>query len=157
MRNPLSVSLVVALAASLLLVLFVGLIGYLPGPSLEEERRHHEELQEKCKTSVARCFAKDAVAAKVLAGRLTLLEAAARFRDLDRGPPAFDWEHFRAGTPNMSDEERHCREVINRVASTWPDEAAVVVRLERELEKHRRHGTLHLPEPAGATPPGNGQ
>jgi hypothetical protein len=63
MRNPLSATLILALAASVLLILFIGMVGYLPGPSLEEEQRHHEELQEKCKANLARCFAKDAAAA----------------------------------------------------------------------------------------------
>jgi hypothetical protein len=61
-----------------------------------------------------RLYRKRAVTQELLAGRLGLLEAAARFRALDGASPSFHRGRFRAAYPG-GDEERHCREVIARV------------------------------------------
>jgi hypothetical protein len=93
----------------------------------------------------------------VLAGRLTLLQAAACFRDLNQQPPEFHWELFRAQTPGMSDDERHCRAVIDLIRLDRTVEAASVARLVQELEGHLRRGTLDLPgsvRGAAGGPPG---
>jgi hypothetical protein len=45
----------------------------------------------------------------VVEGHLTLLQAAACFRDLNARPPAFQWEVFRQTYPGGSDDERHGR------------------------------------------------
>jgi hypothetical protein len=87
----------------------------------------------------------------VIAGRMTLLEAAARFRELDRQLPEFKWDLFRRAYPGSSDGERHCRHVIAATEaelSKRPDEAAeVMARLEAELQEHlQRDGTIQLPE-----------
>ena len=94
--------------------------------------------------------AKQAAVLDLVHGRTTLLEAAARMRDLDRAAPGFKWEQFRQAFPGVSDEERHCREIIARIP--WasplngPTGAAVARRCEEELRDHIAHGTLHLPD-----------
>src|SRR5262249_32180009 len=94
----------------------------------------------------------------LLAGRMTLLEAAACFRDLNWEPPAFHWDYFRARWPGDSDDERHCHEVLAWVllqtrgtgnARAGPDNCtaeAARTKLEAELAEHLRCGPLHLPE-----------
>jgi hypothetical protein len=82
----------------------------------------------------------------------SLLEAAARFRDLDHGPPPIRWDRFRLSYPGASDDERHSREVIGFVSARVEDQGEPgreqVLRLEATLQAHLERGTLWLPEPA---------
>jgi hypothetical protein len=78
---------------------------------------------------------KQQVIADLIAGRLDLLEAAARFGRLEKGSPGED--------------EQLCRRVIGWVdlaLSDRPERAeALTERLERELAAHLgRHGCLRL-------------
>jgi hypothetical protein len=89
-----------------------------------------------------------AVADEVRAGRLSLLEAAARARDIQSASPFFPWERFRESHLGDSDDERFCRMVIDLVTlpirpAAGPD--PVVARLQAELDEHLSRGTLHLP------------
>jgi hypothetical protein len=84
---------------------------------------------------------------------MTLPEAAARCLAANRQEPRFNWAGFRSFYPGDSDEERHCRYVIDEAASLLgledPREAAAVrARLERELGAMLRRGPLELPEVA---------
>jgi hypothetical protein len=83
-------------------------------------------------------------------GQCSLLEAAACFRDLNQSTPHFPWEHFRRTFPGATDEERHCRQVIEllrwRLEVCPDDRTPAIRRLETELEEHLRRGPLHLPE-----------
>jgi hypothetical protein len=87
-------------------------------------------------------------------GRLTLVQAAAIFRDLDRErrvPPEI--EKLRPLFPGASDGERLCRQLIHIVKSGLELEAParvaeVVERLEAELQELlARDGNVRLPEP----------
>jgi len=106
-----------------------------------------------CNGVLQRGLAKSRLAEDVAVGRLTLLEAAARFRELNSQWPPFDWDTWRffrhCDFPGASDEEGLCRQVINCTRSTlWqqPEVADEVRRrLEAELDQHLRHGTLRLP------------
>ena len=108
------------LALSLGLDCWLGLCGDRSEAAREEERlvddlRVIERIEE----------AKHGVVRDLLAGRLTLPEAAARFRDLDREQPGFNWVAFRRTYPCDTDDERHCREVLAWVRcaerATQPD------------------------------------
>jgi hypothetical protein len=120
-----------------------------PESTFESELRRMEQL-EKRRTIVhwgltTRCT----IADRVSAGRLTLFEAAAAFRAIDKVKE-------RAGRvwpgefPGETEEERLCHRVIHFVfarlcGSAKQDE--VVDRLEGELKEHlRQHGTVQLPE-----------
>lgn len=82
-------------------------------------------------------------------GGLSLPDAAARFRRLDRASPRFHWEEFRHAYPGRSDDERHCREVISFVRAALinrPDRQGDVARLQAELEGAlRTRGAFTLP------------
>jgi hypothetical protein len=82
--------------------------------------------------------------------RLTLVEAAALFRDLNRSDPNFPWHAFRSYYAGATDDERHCREIIDNAAEALdlpPAEiGALTARLEAELQEHLRYGPLRLPE-----------
>lgn len=97
----------------------------------------------------ARMAGKRQVADEVIAGRLSLLEAAAVFRRLDTvGPPI---PPIRDRFPDLtSDDEAYCRSVVEYVQSTVPadeNQEEWTRRLRDELETRLRDGTLHLPEP----------
>jgi len=103
-----------------------------------------------------RWSAKQRVRADLLAHRITLLEAAARFRDLHLAGPPFDWDTWqfalRRCYPNASNDERICRYVIEgmqMMLSDGSEEARPVMeRLGRELDEHLQRGTLRLRPPA---------
>jgi hypothetical protein len=113
------------------------------------------ELKELNRALQQRIAEKDRLAALVGEGRLALPDAAARFRDLDRQPPPFRWDQFCRSCPGRSDEERHCREVINYVRTLRDPPGrgdAVAARLEAELRDLLDRGDLHLPEAPPASP-----
>jgi hypothetical protein len=80
------------------------------------------------------------IARKVIAGELTLLDAAHRYQVINESGPHFYWEGFRVYHDGDTDEERHCREVADRVegelVATDPCLGlALRARLLTELEK----------------------
>ncbi len=127
-----------------------GALGEGLEPAVEQEARALEQTRREL---VLRNRRKDRVARTLLAGRLSLLEAAAYYRALDLGPPALDWQRFRSWWPGGSDAERHCHEVIEWAYPRACLEGdvhgrALRDRLSAELAEHLRRGPLRLPEPA---------
>lgn len=93
--------------------------------------------------------AKQTVARNLGEGRVDLLAAAAAMREIDRGSPHFDWDAFRRHTPNMTDEERHCREAIGWIRGVLDDDEEADQRireLEDELDCYLNGGLLRLPD-----------
>src|SRR5262245_12138262 len=78
-----------------------------PGEVSPEPARHHDRDVEQMRAVRARVDRKVHLVRELLAGQLTLLETAARFRALDLAPPRYPWEVFRATHAGDSDEERH--------------------------------------------------
>ncbi len=116
---------------------------------LDKERVRGEGLERQRQAVLARMAAKDRVVAELVAGRLTLSQAAARFRGLSVALP--DGAHP-PGAEGRTEGERLCREVMAR-AAVWladhaPDRAAAVAaRLEAELRQQLgRDGTVRLPD-----------
>jgi len=109
-----------------------------------------QELEDQSKLVVQRCDAKDIVVADVIAGRLTLIEAAVRFRKINESNPQA--EHWLTKYPyrNQPYELALCRSVIQRVeleleARGTGRELGIVARLEAELAEHlQRHGRVSL-------------
>jgi hypothetical protein len=116
-----------------------------PDPD-DPEAQRTRELEQLREVLVRRTYRRHRVASSLLAGRLSLLEAAGYFRALAQGPPAFDWERFRERWPSASDAERHCHEVIGYVCSE--EDVETRARLRAELAEHLRRGPLRLPQPA---------
>jgi len=130
-----------------------------PPGMLAEEQCRSEVLDGVGRDVRRRSEAKAAVVWALIDGHLTLFEAAARVRDLDRASPNFQWSEFRRFFKGDSDEERHCREVIRHVWAQLPEDSPktqeLLRRLEAELRDALDHGTLRLPEPrcpAGSDP-----
>jgi hypothetical protein len=84
-------------------------------------------------------------------GRLTLLEAAARWRDLDTGMSEGERASWRACTDGATEEERYCRQVLDRtgaLAEGMSEGSAAIDRLRRQLEEALATRNLRLPDPS---------
>src|SRR5262249_45319578 len=110
-----------------------------------------DELERRRQAQQQRLTARHQVAADVIAGRLSLLEAAARFRDLNAQEPAIA-AAFTRSHPDRSPEECLCRQVIGQVESDLAEQspkraAELRTRLEAELRGHlHRDGAIRLPD-----------
>jgi len=108
-------------------------------------------LDEKLRGALQRAAAREEIVARLLAGELTLFEAAARFRDLNAATPEIA-HNIRLRFPGLSAEHAVCRQVITFVEEEMrrcaPEKVRVVrARLEDELADHlRRHGRVCLPD-----------
>ena len=151
-------TLLAALAASCLALAVWGRgdVSSLPVPDLPAP--DGEAAKDLCRDILRRALEKDRLAGEVIEGRLSLVDAAARYRDLDEQPPPFSWSNFRSAYPGDSDDERHCRAVIvfvrAELASRPGADPAVVGRLEAELHDLLNRGEIRLPRPE--TPPPDG-
>jgi hypothetical protein len=111
-----------------------------------------------------RSQAKEVVAREVIAGRRSLLQAAALFRELDRLPPGpfdlarLDGADAAAPIPGRTDDERYCRHVLAWVRTILNDAPpgrteATVAQLGAEFhDVLRREGTVRLPDPSTLEP-----
>lgn len=88
----------------------------------------------------ARMTAKSRVVDRLLAGELTLLEAAAYFRELNDKPSNYPCA-YRLAWPGDSDGEKLCRQVIEwatsrcKVTRTPSERDEITRRLENELDR----------------------
>jgi hypothetical protein len=145
-----------ALALALLFVLVTGLCPSL-APEVWRLPKYLEDLsraQERARQLTAdgamihrSVFGKVAIAKDVAAHRYGLLEAAARFRDLNRDLPQYCFGMFLAAFPAPTEEESYCRAVISYVkdyADDSADTAELIMHLEVELAWRLRAGPLKL-------------
>jgi hypothetical protein len=107
-----------------------------------------EEMERRRQLVLCRVAAKDEVVRELLAERLTLLQAAARVRAVERLLP-LPWDPPRC---DLADGERLCRTVM-AIAEGYlneylPEQAGdVAARLQAELEQHRGpDGVVRLPD-----------
>jgi hypothetical protein len=118
---------------------------------LDTEERRDADLSERDRTMERVIAAKQQAVDELLAGRLTLLAAAARFRDLTPadGPSR---HYLRLTYPCESDDEAFCRAVIRWAGTTAArqtprEKDQLTAWLEAELDRARcRSGGLKLPE-----------
>jgi hypothetical protein len=109
-----------------------------------------QELDERMKVVLRRLEGRSQMVDKVLASRVTLLEAAARYRDLFASSPEAR-DTLRRQHPGIDYEEALCRRVILDVEAALDCGATnqvggLVARLESALREHlQRHGKVRLP------------
>jgi hypothetical protein len=127
-------------------------------PRASEEQAEYnrmDALEARSVATLRRIDAKGRVESALLHGRLTLTEAAARFRAIYEKWAAVPYTaSVLARFPGQSDGERYCRWVIACIRSNaeCPDGAGPVAArlaecLERELEEQlRRTSAISLPE-----------
>jgi hypothetical protein len=164
-----------ALGAVLVSCLVLGLLslrlGWVAAPGLDgwtvpavfdalgQEAGRDEQLDRE-ERAVQRCTAaKREVAAEAAAGRVTLFEAAARFRDLDADAPETYRRVWRQTFEGATDEERYCHQVLEYVAQIGrerPGDAVALDRLRAQLDGALSRGDIQLPAPARTTRPGAG-
>jgi hypothetical protein len=117
---------------------------------LDKNSPMDDELECRRQILMQRAAVKNRAVGSLLAGQLTLLQAAAQFRDVEQALPITWAPPIEATGP--AESERLCRCVMawahRRVPKYPPAEAAsVAARLEAELEQHRgADGTIRLPE-----------
>jgi hypothetical protein len=111
---------------------------------LEEELRREEILDRQAQRIMQCLEGKTWVVEDLGAHRLTLLEAAARFRDLSDTAPGCYLEWSRRHDPGQTDEERWCRQVIRFVRGHYPERPSLPDEFEAELAEHLARGPLHL-------------
>jgi hypothetical protein len=115
---------------------------------LTEEARRAERLDVDRKVLLWAVAKRSEITSDLIAGRLTLFEAAAGFRAVRQIKAKYQQPAPRSfqGKP---EEEHLCREVLVYVElrlEGGPAQAAVVARLHKELQEHlERYGTVHLP------------
>ncbi len=118
---------------------------------MPREQAREDRAERALQDVIRRTAAKQAIALDLVQGRISLLEGAARMRDLDRAAPDFAWKYFRQAYPAASDDERHCLEAIRQVRGALlpsdPAGEAAALRFEDELRRHIINGTLRLRDP----------
>ena len=109
-----------------------------------------DRLEDVGKAIDARVDDRRAVMRELRQGRLSLVEAAAAFRDLNERPGT-PRSPFRVLFPGATDEEKLCRQVISWARSERDDEPAYLAqaracRLEEELSAILKvYGSVRLP------------
>jgi hypothetical protein len=108
--------------------LFPGLAaGFDPGSlsellrKMQEEGLRSDQLDAEGEAALARLAAKQEAVEAVIAGRLTVAEAAARFRSLDEAWPKFKRDEFRRSQPGATDDERYRNAVVEYVRQVLQD------------------------------------
>jgi hypothetical protein len=111
---------------------------------LPPEFHRSRDLDERLARAKENNAGKLEVAQALIAGQITLPEAAAHFQTIDQqDEPDFRRDILRVAYPGRTDAERYCRYVIKTVAALLvlqPERrAAVIPRLEEEFEAYRRN------------------
>jgi hypothetical protein len=117
---------------------------------LAEDHQLASKLSDRDDKVMRRIAVKETIIEDLVAGRIGLLDAAAEFRALNAGRHAYVVV-IRSLYPNMSDEERMCRNVISYVESFVEgdeDGRALIHRLNEDLHHIVDVGSIHLPGPA---------
>ena len=115
---------------------------------LAEARWRRETLNEHTRLVQQDLEAKSRVIHDLRNHRLTLLQAAARFRDIGHSCLDPDGALFRQSYPGQTDAERWCRKVIGYMRAVSPAHtgASRADQLEAELSRHLAQGPLQLPD-----------
>src|SRR5215475_8963312 len=92
-------------------------LGLVGAGLFQGEDERIQKLEEQRRETLQRVERRQKVVAAVIAARMTLTEAAALFRDLNRSSRSFSLDLFRRSFDGATDEERHCRQVIASVRS----------------------------------------
>ena len=113
---------------------------------IDKLRTHNEELDQQSRFALNRMFAKQEIVDQVYNGRLTLREAATRFRNLNAANPKF-LDQSRLCYPGCSDDECQYWNVIACARNShwqYSDKNRFVTRLTEELRRLDQRGELTL-------------
>jgi hypothetical protein len=112
--------------------------------ALERESRRGRDLDHAIDALNKSAAMKDGVTAEVIAGRLTVRQAAQRFRDSLQGIRPLDGLLLQYSLPGSTEEERMCRWVVASVKAALEDlssssAASLVAEMESELAVYEEH------------------
>src|SRR5262249_62267097 len=116
---------------------------------VRDEAERAARLAEDDGAALRRMAVKEEAAEEAAAGRLSLRETAARFRDSDAGVPESYRSAWRITVPGGSEDERYCRQVLLYVGwlvQQGDARAAALDRLQAELDEALARGDLRLPD-----------
>ncbi|MCI0463915.1 MAG: hypothetical protein L0Z62_43835 [Gemmataceae bacterium] len=105
----------------------------------EQERQREAELNDLATTLLGRMELKEQVQKELIAGRVSLTGAAARYRRLVP-PTHYFWDHLRCTYPSMSDSESLCQYLVDcalLAVRDHPERGQVQARLRAELAELR--------------------
>jgi hypothetical protein len=116
-----------------------------------EESDRSAQLDRRDVLILSRLNGKNEIVRQLLAGKLTLWQAAARFQRLNEEPTEMKDLSYRQAFPGATAGESACRQVLHWVetelAGDQAADRAVLRRLQAELdERLRRDGTVELTE-----------
>jgi hypothetical protein len=120
--------------------------------AIERDRRREVELEARCEVTLQRIALKQALTTELTAGRLSLRDTAALFRDLDGDRPVYI-AVMRWANPGSTDEECYCRAVIRYTEPGNQGDGhgrEAARRLEAELECLLATGDVELPDASEA-------
>ncbi|MFL5342971.1 MAG: hypothetical protein ACJ8F7_22800 [Gemmataceae bacterium] len=117
---------------------------------IDQCRRQRQEIETSAAETLRRIERKGAVVRDLIDGRLTFVEAATRFRDLNANSAHYQIA-IQLNYPDVPGDERHCRNVIDYVRNQHPDEPAAracAAACEEELPRLRAAcgGSIRLPD-----------
>ena len=114
---------------------------------LELQARRSEDLDARFESALSRIEMRQQVLDELLAGQITLREAAAKFRELTLAVPKHA-ELIALHYPNMTEDEMYCRYVLDylrRYTGLDKEPTPAMIRLQREFEYARHQsGGVHL-------------
>jgi hypothetical protein len=121
-----------------------------------EPAGRQSSLDEDLRDVVRRSEGRRRVVDDVIAGRLSLAAAAARFQELDEASATFNWDRFRAVNPGETDLEKQCHAVILHVQNLLVNEPDRQRAVTGRLEEERRalSGGVADTAPGSAPPAG---
>jgi hypothetical protein len=120
---------------------------------LDEQQMLSEKLEARLQEIADRSETKDRIVKDLFAGKLTLLDAAALFRDLP-GTDQVCWQNALFFEKGNTFDERICsytvgwaRDWLSRTTSLPPaQQAAIITSLQGKLSEHlEAYGTIELP------------
>jgi hypothetical protein len=122
--------------------------GFGTGSDVLKEMQRQEQLDRRGQVIFWAIGKRSEIVSDLLAGRLTLFEAAAGFRAVEQVKAKY-LPPLPLPFPGKSEEEQLCRHVIacvERRLGDKPEQATVGARLQKELQEHlERYGSVHLP------------
>jgi hypothetical protein len=113
---------------------------------LEVQARRTEDLDARMESTLSRIEMRERVVDELVAGQISLHEAAAKFRELTEAVPKYV-EIIALQYPNMPEEERYCCYMLDYVwrSQGFPNEPTpALIRLRQEFECSHHSAKTHL-------------
>jgi hypothetical protein len=115
--------------------------------TFDRELTRREEMDAEYRVAAERLVARRRVAAALIAGRLSVYEAAARFHDMDQEQPDLYRKRLYLYYEGATEEERYWRQAVAFTAQQvpeGPEREAVLRRLEDELQELLDRGAFTI-------------